>query len=280
MRSLALVVAAASLLGRAAYAEESAAAAPPPATVNPVPTGNSVRSDERIGPQRDANTGVRDGTFLPQTFSARVGDQRVMGLAMGGYDTTAGQGALFQTIVEGAIVNRVAIRAGVEYTPAAGRFSPSVGVRVGLLRQERFGVDFGLGAFYKNSGFTEEKGEFEFVAMLARRWNRIALFANLIYGQGLAQTERDGELRIALMAQVHPMVHVGLDTRARFDLGEETPARMASGLEANFDLIAGPVAAVTVGHFVFQAQAGGRVVVVAEQPRGGFAAMGGAGAMF
>src|SRR5439155_26395136 len=148
------------------------------------------------------------------------------------YDTTPGQGALFQTAVERANVNRVAIRAGVEYTPDAGKFSPSVGLRVGILRQERFGVDFALGAFYKNIGFTEEKGELEFFAMLARRWNRVALFANLVYGQGLDAAERDAEVRVAVLAEVHKRVNVGVDLRGRFDLGEETAARMASGREA------------------------------------------------
>jgi hypothetical protein len=282
MRTLVFCALAATLLARPALGDEPAPAPASitPAAVSPTPSGNTLRSDEHVGPARDASAGVRDGTFLPQTFAARIGDQRVMAMAMAGYDTTRGQGALFQTVVEGAIFNRVAIRAGVEYTPAADKFSPTVGLRVGILRQERFGVDFGLGAFYKNTGFTEEKGEFEFVAMLSRRWNRVALYGNVIFGQGLDPAERDGEVRIGVLAQVHKRVNVGIDTRARFDLGEETAARMASGLEANFDLLAGPVAAVTVGHFVFQAQAGGRVVVIAEQPRGGFAAMGGAGAMF
>lgn len=241
---------------------------------------NVTKIEDTPPPARDGAAGVRDGTFLPETLSARIGDQRVMGYALGGYDTTAGQGALFQSVVEGALYNRVALRVGVDYAPTSQLFSPSVGLRVGILRQERYGVDFGMAAFYKNEGFTEAKGEFEMLVMLARRWNRLALFANLAYGQGIDPGERDGELRVGLMYQLHERVQLGLDTRARFDLGEETPQRQMARLESDFDLIAGPVAAVTVGHFVFLAQAGGRVVVVAEQARGGFAAMGGVGTMF
>src|SRR5207302_5025611 len=126
MRSLFLVAVAATAFAQPAFADDDrapapAGEAPAPASLAPAPTtnvapspttnaapapapGSTVRSDEPVVRARDAQTGVREGTFLPQTLSARIGDQRVMALALAGYDTTAGQGALFQTVVEGAIV--------------------------------------------------------------------------------------------------------------------------------------------------------------------------------
>jgi hypothetical protein len=264
-----------ALLASAARADPPAEPAPAPATApSPVPTTTS-QSDAPVK-KRDGEEGLRDGTFLPLTLSARIGDQRVMGLALGGYDTTSSGrgGALFQSVVEGALLNRVALRAGVEYSAPDRKFAPSVGVRVGLLRQERFGVDLSVAALYKNMGFGEPDGEFEMIVMVARRWNRLGLFGNLAYGQGLKPTERDGEVRIALLYQLARRFHLGLDARGRIDLGH------GDAVDVPFDLVVGPVAGATVGKLVFLAQVGGRVAIVNDNPIGGFTALGGVGAVF
>jgi hypothetical protein len=60
-----------------------------PALAAPAPTAPSVRADDPVK-IRDGEQGMRDGTFLPLTLSARIGDQRVMGMGLGGYDTTGG----------------------------------------------------------------------------------------------------------------------------------------------------------------------------------------------
>jgi hypothetical protein len=226
--------------------------------------------------QRDGEQGMRDGTFLPQTLSARIGDQRVMGMALGGYDTTSnGQGgALFQSVVEGALFNRVALRAGVDYTAPDRKFEPSVGLRVAILRQERHGIDLGVAALYKNRGFSEPDGEVEMIVTIAHRWNRLGLYGNLAYGQGLKPTERDGEVRVALLYQLARRFHLGFDARGRIDLGS------GDAVDIPFDLVVGPVAGATVGKFVFLAQAGGRVAIVNDNPVGGFTALGGIGALY
>jgi hypothetical protein len=201
-----------------------------------------------------------------------------MGVALGGYDTTGGGagGARFESVVEGALAGRFSLRVGVEYAPPDAQWSPSVGARVAILRQERFGVDLSMAALYKKAGFSEPDGEIEIIVMLARRWNRFGLFGNLAYGQGLQAAERDGEVRVALLYQLTRRFHLGLDARGRFDLG----SKGGGGVDKAFDLIVGPVAGVTVGHFVFLAQAGGRMAVVNENPIGGFTALGGVGAVY
>jgi hypothetical protein len=246
----------------------------PPTTAPPVPT-TTAQADSNVK-KRDGEQGMRDGTFLPLTLSARIGDQRVMGMALGGYDTTGtGQGgAIFQSVVEGALFNRVTLRAGVDYSAPDQKFAPQVGMRVGILRQERYGIDLGFAAFYKNMGFSEPDGEFEMIVMLARRWNNLGLFGNLAYGQGLKPAERDGEVRVALLYQLARHFHLGVDARGRIDLGSGDKVDMP------FDLVVGPVAGATVGKFVFLAQAGGRVAVVNDNAIGGFTALGGVGAIY
>ena len=236
---------------------------------------------EEEGPvRRDAATVSRDGTFLPLTLTPRIGDQRVMGMFLGGYDTAQGQGATFSSVVEGALFNRVALRVGVDYLSGTGQWSPSAGVRVGILRQEKYGVDLGLAAMYKNTGFSEANGEFELIVSIGRRWNRFSLFGNAAYGQGLTATERDAEARVGFLYAVHERVNVGFDARARFDLGADDPARVTKKLETEFDLLAGPLASVAVGPVAFLAQAGAHVMSIHEEPIVGFAAIGGVGAAF
>lgn len=229
---------------------------------------------------RDAAQTTRDGTFLPTTLAARVGDQHVTGLFLGGYETTAGQGAIFSGVAEAALFHRVALRAGVEYLSATQQAAPLVGVRVGILTQERYGFDLG-GAFqYRNRGFTQASGEFEMLILASRRWNRLGVYGNLAYGQGTDSKERDGEIRAAVLYAIHEKANIGLDARARFDLGEETPARATNKLESDFDLLAGPLATLAVGPFMLMAQAGIHTLVQHEKPRSGFAAVAGLGTSF
>ena len=232
-------------------------------------------------PHRDAAQVSRDGTFLPTTITARIGDQRVAGLSLGGYDSTPERGAIFSTVVEGALFHRVALRVGLEYVNAIGEVRPSAGVRVAILRQEKHKVDLAVMLLYKNVGFSEATGgEFEMMVLLARRWGRLALFGNLVYGQGIDPGERDGELRLAFLYALSDRVNIGLDARARLDLGEEDEARMKSKLEDDFDFVAGPMLSVAVGPIAFLAQVGGTAVVRQEQAAGGVVALGGLGAAF
>jgi len=133
---------------------------------------------------------------------------------------------------------------------------------------------------YRNVGFTEAKGEVDMLLTASHRWNRFGLFGNVAYGQGLDANERDGELRAAALYEIHERVQVGLDARARVDLGSETPARAKNNQEAEFDLLAGPLASVAAGPFLILAQGGVHTLVIHEQPRSGVAVMAGVGLSF
>src|SRR5260370_23145737 len=135
-------------------------------------TGAARAQTNDEGPPREPRNAAktaRDGTFLPTTLAASVGDQHVTGLFLGGYETTKGQGAIFSAVAEAALFHRVALRAGVEYLSPTQQAAPLVGVRVGILTQDRFGFDLG-GAFqYRNHGFTEASGELEMLILAHRR---------------------------------------------------------------------------------------------------------------
>src|SRR5262245_19624067 len=72
--------------------EQVVATAPPP---SPSPsTGVASREQPKIRRHNDAAQVSRDGTFLPFTLSARIGDQYIAGRVLGGYDSTEGEGGL------------------------------------------------------------------------------------------------------------------------------------------------------------------------------------------
>jgi hypothetical protein len=247
-----------------AQVDDSATATAPPATA--APTGTAAAT--------------REGAFLPLTLPAAIGERRVHGLFLGGYDGGPVGGGTFSAMIEAGLFRRVAVRVGVTYMNPLGRVEPSVGLRAGILTQARHKVDLSVGAFYNNVGFTEASGEFEFSVAAAHQWNHLALIGNVMYGQGLNAEERDAEVRVAALVLVHRLVNVGLDARARFDLGDETPNRVRDKLEADFDFLGGPLCSVALGHFALVAQAGAHTVLQNEHVSTGAAAFAGLGATY
>ncbi len=234
-----------------------ASASPNPAPIAPTATGSREPGTPR---QNDAAQVSRDGTFLPLSVSARIGDQYVSAQVTGGYDSTAGEGGLVHSVIEGAIFNRLAVRVGLDYRQEAGDPRISAGLRAGILRQEQHKIDLGLVALYKNKGFYESDSELELMLTVARRWGRTGLFANLAYGQGFEERERDAEVHLALLFAAHQRVNVGLDTRGKFDLGEEEAAD-SEAKHRSFDFIGGPLVSVSVGPMAFLANAGVHVAL-------------------
>jgi len=100
---------------------------------------------------------------------------------------------------------------------------------------------------------------------------------NLVYGQDPEGRERDGELRFASLYGVGRW-SFGLDSRMRFALGTQKGTNAAA--EPRFDLLAGPLAAATVGPVTLFTQAGPSVVKVTGDTSVGVAALGGIGSVF
>ncbi len=246
--------------------------------VESVDTGAVIETTEEAP---KAATVAREGQMLPLTISPVIGHKQVVGTFLGGYDSAPGQGPAFSAVVEGQLFNRVALRVGVDYQDSIHSVYPSVGLRVALLRQERQHVDLAVVGQYKNLGFSEASGEFEFGAAVGHRWSRLGFFANALYGQGLDPHERDIEGRAALLYYAHPRINVGLDLRARADLGTDSPARQKIRLQTDFDFLAGATASLTVWkHLVLLAEVGPHVVFFQEHTSAGVAALGGVAATY
>ena len=262
----------ATLPAAAAYADD----APAP---TPTPTADRNLTVEEEAPH--ATEVAREGQLMPQTFSPTIGHKQVIGLFLGGYDSAPSQGPVFSALVEGQLFNRIAVRVGVDYQDGIHNVFPSVGLRVGILRQDRYKVDLGVIAQYKNLGFSEASGEFELGVLVGHRFGKVGVQLNALYGQGLAAGERDAEARASVLWFAHPRIQAGVDLRARFDLGSETAARTNAGLQTDFDFLGGVIGQFTVvKHLVLMAEVGPHVVVIKEQPSAGVAAIAGVGATY
>ena len=219
---------------------------------------------------------VREGALLPTTVAPRVGATAALAFGFAGYDG-ARSAPIGSATAEVRVWGPFALRGGGEYSTARREGRPTIGGRVQLLRQERHGVDGSLSVFYRPEGFTEPEGEIETFVSLGRRFDRLALLGNLVYGQDPEGNERDGELRFASLYAIGRWT-VGVDSRVRFALGAQHGAMAAA--EPRFDLLAGPLAAATVGPVALFAQAGPSVLKLAGTTSSGVAALGGVGSVF
>jgi len=221
-------------------------------------------------------TAVREGALLPSTLAPRVGATPALAFGFAGYDG-ARSSAIGGATAEVRVWGPFALRGGAEYSTIRKEPRPTIGGRVQLLRQERHGIDGSLSVFYRPEGFTEPEGEIETFVSLGRRFDRLAVMGNLVYGQDPEGNERDGELRFASLYAMGRWAF-GVDSRLRFAIGTQKSA-MAQA-EPRFDLLAGPLASATVGPVAFFAQAGPSVLKLAGSTSAGVAALGGVGSVF
>ena len=227
-------------------------------------------------PPPEITTAVREGALLPSTLAPRVGANAALAIGFAGYDG-ARSAPIGSATAEVRVWGPFALRGGAEYSTSRKEPRPTIGGRVQLLRQERHGIDGSVSVFYRPEGFTEPEGEIETFVSLGRRFDRLAVMGNLVYGQDPEGNERDGELRFASLYAMGRWAF-GVDSRLRFAIGTQKSA-MAQA-EPRFDLLAGPLASATVGPVAFFAQAGPSVLKLAGSTSAGVAALGGVGSVF
>jgi hypothetical protein len=220
---------------------------------------------------------ARTGELSPMLLSAKVGDARALALGDGGFDT-ARRGGLFDSAAEAHVWGPIALRGGATYSDDTRRMRPSIGVRVGLLHQERSGVDASLSSFFKTEGFDETEGEIETTFAVGHRFEHTYLLGNLAYGQDPEGNERDGEIRASVLRSQGAFVF-GLEGRGRSAIGPQHG--MSSAVEPRLDLNAGAIGMVSLGSFVLFAETGPSALRLAgSDMRWGVTSLAGLGAPF
>jgi hypothetical protein len=232
--------------------------------------------DPTVTAPRAITTAVREGALLPSTLAPRVGGSAGLAFGFGGYDG-ARSAPIMNAVGEVHVWGPFALRGGAEYSNVTRQTRPVIGGRIQVLRQERHGIDGSFSVFYRPEGFNEPEGEIESFVSLGRRFERISVLGNLVYGQDPEGNERDGEIRLASLFGTGRWTF-GIDSRLRFAIGAQRSANAAA--EPRFDLLAGPVAAATVGPIAMFAQAGPSVVKVTGDTSAGVAALAGVGSVF
>jgi hypothetical protein len=214
------------------------------------------------------------GTLLPQTLSPLVSAQRASVAVSSGYDGGHGSATL-ATVADVQLASFVGLRAGLTYLPNedVNVFKPHVGLSVQLLRQGRHGIDGALGAFYRMERFSEDDGQIQLIASVARRFGRLATFANVGYGQDPEGDDRDGDVRLAGQVIVSSILQLGVDSHVRFDLFSSDARRLARGT-TDLDFAAGPTATLTFDRFALVAQTGVSGVRVETMRTGALATLG------
>ena len=220
---------------------------------------------------------MRDGALLPSTLSPRVGATAALAFGFAGYDG-ARSAPIGSATAEVRVWGPFALRGGAEYSSVRKEARPTIGGRVQLLRQERHGVDGSLSVFYRPEGFTEPEGEIETFVSLGRRFDRISVLGNLVYGQDPEGNERDGEVRFASLYAVGPLdVRRRLAPALRDRNAEERDGAGGTEVRPAWPDRSPPP---TVGPVAFFAQAGPSVLKVTGSTSAGVAALGGVGSVF
>jgi hypothetical protein len=88
---------------------------------------------------------------------------------------------------------------------------------------------------------------------VGRSFGETAVYANAGYAQGLELDERYGDLRLGGLQRVAKGLHVGFDSRVRVDLERDSDEPAG---EPDWELLAGPLASVSLGRFVLTAGPG------------------------
>jgi hypothetical protein len=207
----------------------------------------------------------------------------VVASSFGGYDSAA-KAPIASLYTEVKVVPRLVLLAGAAWAvpnalgQGGGEMRPQLGARVQLLNQAKFGVDMAAGFMFREDKFGAEDGLFQGSLSFGRRFDRVSTVMNVVYGQDGEGDDHEGEVHLAVLADVAQHFHVGVDSRATRALASTDPRRAQLGTPTG-TLIAGPLAAFTYGPIAIMTEVGMSEVWVASL-KSGVVAMGGLGTAF
>jgi len=259
------------------------ATAAPAAFAGPATAGgeSDLQPVETVAPKHDVEQELT--RILPGTLGASVGPSTVVASSFGGYDTAA-KAPIASMYTEVKVVPRLVLLAGAAWAvpnalgQGGGDMRPQLGARVQILNQAKFGLDMAAGFMFREDKFGAEDGLFQGSLSFGRRFDRVSAVMNVVYGQDGEGDDHEGEVHLAVLADVAQHLHVGLDSRATRALASTDPRRALLGTPTG-TLIAGPLAAFTYGPIAVMTEVGMSEVWLASV-KSGVVAMGGLGAAF
>jgi hypothetical protein len=182
---------------------------------------------------------VETGAFLPSALSSSSDGRSGLATVTVGYDQARG-GGTYDTAAEARVVGPVSLLAGAtHYVPGTGA-SPRFELRLDTLDRRKHGVDMAVAVGYSGAGFNTVPATVMTVAA-GRNVGPAYVLTNVLYGHGMEDGERYGEVRLAALYALTGAAHVGFDSRFQIDLERdddepagETEWESRSGLVANY----------------------------------------------
>lgn len=244
---------------------------------------SAERSEKKPEGSGDAASAVDEGHLMPFSMGASISRSTVVAKSLGGYDS-ASSSARLRTAAEASIANIVALRLDYEHGPATGTNDRVVvGARMGLLRQDKHGINGGFGFFYDAKDFRNE-GNVIGGLFVGREFGRFGLNANALFGMDTEGDDASADVRLGAGYRMTPWFHLGLDARGRTNFSSDS--KRANAQAINWELQTGPTASFSFGPVALLAMVGPSLLRVTDpgattsHTNAGVLAFGGAGAAF
>jgi len=216
----------------------------------------------------------RDSLLSEAPAVPTKGTVRLSGITTGTSDQGGVNGTQGQANIAGSIlwtpVENLAGDVGMYWQVGAN--GPSARVRYQILSQARTGIDLSAGARFKTVGFHPDEGEVEVLLLAGRRFGKVELVLNGVFGfETGGGNGKDVEARAFAGYRFTEDVRAGLDGRIQGEVAdEETPAPGTPPKTGrDYDLTAGPavswIVARSLGSLLHNFQVQGLVGVA--QPK-------------
>jgi hypothetical protein len=247
----------------------------------PLPT-DEPNEAEHVVSEPKSSRAASDGLLSPFSTPAAISESRATAQTYAGYDTAV-SAARARSAVEGRLTSFLALRVEFEHGPGTGSDDRlNLGVRLGILTQRQFGVDFGAALFYQPKDFRDE-GNAVAGLTVARHFGRLGLFANTLFGSDAEGDDQSLELRLGSMYSASDWLSVGVDARSRFNFSQDQ--KRFGARRVDWDTQAAPTAIFCFHQFSLMALVGPSFVKETEplsnsRTHGGLLAMAGAGGVF
>ena len=198
-----------------------------------------------------SSASVETGGFLASALSASSEGRKGLVSVMGGWDR-ARNGGVYDTAAQAQILGPVSLLAGASYDGPGTVASPHFELRLDALKQATHGLDMAVAAGYVDTGFNGVAAA-TFKLALGRNVGATYLLSNVVYGQGLQDGERFGELRLAALYPLGHAASIGLDSRFQIDLERDNNEPVG---ETDWESRTGVVGSYTWNGIVLMSSAG------------------------
>lgn len=202
---------------------------------------------EELSATQKADDSAYYGMFLP--FSVSPANPATTVRSQGLYDGARNRTALALD-GQAQISAAFQLRAGATYD--GSDLASRAGVGIGLLRDERHGLDLQVAVGWDEAGINEVPAVFGALE-LGHEVGGIYLTGGGRFDLGTEQSERGLSLDLGSLRQIGPALYAGSNARLRFDLERDETEPMD---ESTWSLLGGPVVTYVVDRFAVTASGG------------------------